>query len=88
MAIVTRFGDPCVIVREAVITDVKAFENRKVDKIDRERFEMHMMFICRYVNGKRTKEFLADLAYLRATDGWREIIDEAAKIQPLLRGGT
>ena len=88
----TRFGDECVLVREATAADIRAFENRKVDKMDRERIGQHMVFIARYVsietgfvNGKRTKEFTADLSFLRATEGWKEIIDEAAKIQPAVR---
>lgn len=51
--------------------------------VDKERTADHMRFIARYEdNGK---EFLADLAYLKATDGWREILDAAAKIQPAVR---
>ncbi len=82
MSIITRFGEPCTLVREAVIADIKTFENRRTDREDRERHRMHMRFIAARSDGR---EFLADLAFLRATDGWKEILDEAAKIQPALR---
>ncbi len=92
MAIFSRFGDECILVRETTPADIRTFEGRKPDKQDKERFAMHMLWIARYVKieaglieGKPTSEFSTDLAYLRATDGWREIMDTAAKIQPALR---
>lgn len=89
MTIRARFGDPIEFVRIATIDDVKAFEGRKPDKQDRERIAETYFVVARYLdNGK---EFLADVAFLRATDGWTEIdrarcalpgaIDHAAAIR-------
>lgn len=72
------------LVREATIEDVKTFERRKADVEDKHRTEAHMRFVAKYED--TGKEFLADLAYLRADGGWTEILDTAAKIQPLVRG--
>jgi hypothetical protein len=84
MALVTRFGDQVVLVREATAADIKTFERRKVDKTDRDRLSDHMIFVARYANEQK-KDFTVDLAFLRATNGWAEILDEAAKLQPALR---
>jgi hypothetical protein len=79
MAIYSRFGDPVIVVRMATVEDVKTFENRKPDKQDRERTKDGQRIICRYLKGSKGdelqgREFLADTAYLRADEGYREIM--------------
>jgi hypothetical protein len=89
MAIYTRFGDGLELVRLATIEDVTTFERRKPDKEDRERTRDGWRAVARYTGGPSLgsrkeetngcgdenvgKEVLVDAAYVRATDGWREI---------------
>jgi hypothetical protein len=70
----SRFGGVVTLVRFATIGDVKTFERRKADKEDKLRTEGGWRFIARYEDGT---EFLADVAYLRADEGLREILDTA-----------
>lgn len=71
MAIYSRFGGKVTPVRLATVADVKAYENRKPDKQDRDRTSEGWRAIFKYED--TGKEFLADAAYLRADEGFAEI---------------
>lgn len=73
MSLYSRFGGQVTVVRKATVNDVKVFENRRPDKEDKSRTGGGMRAICRYVD--TGKEFLADVAYLRADGGITEILD-------------
>ena len=84
MALYTRFGDRVELLRLATLDDVKTYEHRKVDKIDRDRTKNGWRGIARYLGGPGLgskspgdenvgKEILVDAALLRADDGWSEI---------------
>lgn len=88
--ICTRFGDHIELVRVATLADVQAFEKRKPDKEDRERTKNGWRAIAKYtgttVRGGSPgdeligKEILVDAAYLRASDGWKEISDAFTRL--------
>ena len=87
MTLFTRFGDRIELVRAASLADVKAYEKRKADKIDRERTRDGWRAIAKYCDiisgvGKDEKEILVDAGYLRADDGWREISKAFEALQP------
>lgn len=77
--IYSRFGGEVTIVRMATIEDVRSFENRKPDKEDRSRTVEGMRVIAARWDGT---EFLADVAYLKADGGWREIDAAIRKVRP------
>jgi len=85
MAIYSRFGDPCRLVRFATTADVKNYERRRADKQDKARTSEGWRFIAEWTDEAeptlRGKDFLADIAYLRADGGLAEILDEAAKLE-------
>lgn len=70
--IYTRFGNKIEVVRRATVADVRKFDNRRPDKEDRVRTADGWRAICRYLDGR---EFLADVAFLKADGGYGEIHD-------------
>lgn len=66
-----RFRDSVVIKRRAVIDDVKRFEGRKPDQIDRDALANDSYVIVESYG----KERLYHLAFLRADGGLREITE-------------
>lgn len=79
MTIYSKFGGAVTLVRFAKIEDVKTYERRRADKQDKERTADGWRFIAKYEDepGESPKQFLADVAYLRADDGLKEILDAA-----------
>ena len=80
MAIYSRFGSPVTIVRAAVIEDVKKYDNRRPDKRDRSRVEDGGYLIARHID--TGKEYLTDIAFLRADGGLGEIVDAIEALYP------
>lgn len=71
-----RFGGEIEIVREGTLADVRKLDGRKPDKQDRDAIENGSYVIWRHAgDGPEGQEHLAHLAYLRADDGFREIVD-------------
>ena len=71
MALFTRFGSEIVLVRRAALADVKTFENRRVDKTDKQRTEEGWRAVAKYVDD--SKEILVDASFMRADGGWAEV---------------
>lgn len=57
----------------ATAEDVKTFDGRRIDKLDRERLAGGYYVIAAYEDDG--KECLVDVGWLRATEGWKEIND-------------
>jgi hypothetical protein len=66
-----RTGNPVTIQRLATIEDVKALDNRKPDKHDRDRIALGC-YVVASDNGTG-KLRLYDTVYMRATEGYKEI---------------
>jgi hypothetical protein len=97
MSLFTRFGDRVELVRLATVDDVRVFEHRKPDKEDRERTRGGWRAIARYCGGPNRgslnpktngcgdenvgREILVDAAYVKATDGWKEISEAFQELQ-------
>jgi hypothetical protein len=65
-----RFGDEVTVVRRGTLADVKALDNRKPDKRDRDIVELGGYVVVRQDDGV---ERLYHLAFLRADGGIAEI---------------
>ena len=71
-----RFGGEIEIVREGTLADVRKLDGRKPDKQDRDAIELGSYVIWRHAgDGPGGQEHLAHVAYLRADDGFKEIVD-------------
>jgi len=85
--IYARFGDEITLLREASLLDVlkdwghakwsKSKKYAEDEKIAAERVGYGMMWWAKFQNGE---ERIAELAYCRADDGWKEIDDTRRKI--------
>jgi hypothetical protein len=70
--IYSRFGMPVTIERKAnSVADVRNFDHRKPDQVDRDAIRNGSYVIVRFEDGKRQ---LYHLAYLRADGGIAEIM--------------
>src|SRR5688572_25252071 len=77
--IYSKFGGSCEVVRLAKNDDVKRLERRRRDRRDTMRIGDGCYLVMRYTDERQdhvgTKEFLADVCYLKADGGLREIAD-------------
>lgn len=78
MAIYGRFGDEVTIVRVGTLEDVKALDQRKPDQQDRDAVKNGSYVVTKHEGGE---ERLHHLAFLRADDGIREIMDAVRAIE-------
>ena len=83
MAIYGRFGGECRTVRKAVLEDVKLFDRRRPDKVDRDAIASASYWIIEFTEpGMERFQQLAHLAYLRADGGGREISEACEALAP------
>lgn len=90
MTIYGRFGDVVTIKRRAVLADVQALDGRKPDAQDRAALEAGSYVVVVQDDGT---DRLYHQAFLRATDGFREIaaaleaLDAAHPAEPVNLAG-
>lgn len=72
-----RFGDPVTLVRMGTLKDVRELDRRKPDAQDKKCVAAGSYVVTRHEDGS---EHLHHLAYLRADDGLKELIEAVAAL--------
>lgn len=78
MAIYGRWGSTVTILRMGTLDDVKVLDRRKPDKQDKDAVKNGSYVVVRHEDGE---EQLHHLAFMRADDGIKEIMDAVRALE-------